>query len=366
MLKTESHSSLKMEPTRPCVFCTGDHWNDQCEKYRTAEERKQRSKWRCYICLLSGHRAFECVSNVQGKQKCYYCKRRNHHHRSLCQWQFGLVCHQNVKSTNSSDLRDANTQTNEKHGLVSERKNVKIIRPQSNIESEYYLVRNDLAFAKLELAECKKEIETLKDRIIKSETERKSMEVSVRLYTEVINQQKEEISRLRENLRGSEHHKVCISIPEKMHRNFEGSGSSCADLEMNMYPKEENYNFKADVIKKNTQKNGKLNAKKQGVTYSGANFYDTEYRNGEYSISNTTKTFSESSGLTEKLQSPQEGIRVTHVQNGINMLNSILKRQTKLQNCETALFDIDSINEQSVKAYIMLLSILSVNNSHSN
>ena len=83
--KTESHSSLKMEPTRPCVFCTGDHWNDQCEKYRTAEERKQRSKWRCYICLLSGHRAFECVSNIQGKQKCYYCKRRNHHHRSLCQ-----------------------------------------------------------------------------------------------------------------------------------------------------------------------------------------------------------------------------------------------------------------------------------------
>ena len=271
-------------------FCNGDHWNDQCEKYKTAEERKQRLKWNCYTCLLSGHRAFECVSNVQGKQKCYYCKRRNHHHRSLCQWQFGLVCHQNVKSTNSNDLRDANTQTDEKHELVSEEKNVKIIRPQSNIENEYYLIRNDLAFAKLELAECKKEIETLKDNITKSETERKSVEESVRVNIEVINQQKEEISQLRENLQCSEYHKVgIINIPEKTHKNIERYGNIGADLEMNMYLKEEKNNVESDIIKKNTQRNGKLNVKKQGVTYSGANFYDTEDRNGEYSISNTTK-----------------------------------------------------------------------------
>ena len=44
----------------------------------------------------------------------------------------------------------------------------------------------------------------------------------------------------------------------------------------------------------------------------------------EYSISNTSKTFSEDSGLTEKLQSSQEGIMATHVQNGVDMLNSIL------------------------------------------
>ena len=125
----------------------------------------------------------------------------------VCQWKFGLVCHQNVTSTDSNDSRDANTQTDEKHELVSEEKNVKIIRPQSNIENEYYLIRNDLAFAKLELAECKKEIETLKDNITKSETERKSVEESVRVYIEVINQQKEEISQLRENLQCSEYHK---------------------------------------------------------------------------------------------------------------------------------------------------------------
>ena len=357
MPKTESHSSLKMEPTRPCVFCTGDHWNDQCEKYKTAEERKQRLKWNCYICLLSGHRAFECVSNVQGKQKCYYCKRRNHHHRSLCQWKFGLVCHQNVKSTNSSDLRNANTQTYEKHELVSEEKNVKIIRTQSNIESEYYLVRNDLAFAKLELAEYKKEIETLKDRIIKSETERKSMEESVRLCIEVINQQKEEISRLRENHRGSERHNVGINIPEKMHRNIEGYGSSGADLEMNMYPKEENNNFEADVIKRNTHRNGK-NVKLQSITCSGETHFDMEGKTGQYLKSNAAKTFSKDV-VQKEFKSSHEDIKATTIEDDIGMLNSFLQRQTKLQNCETASFDIDSINEQSVKDWIRMLSILS-------
>ena len=303
--------------------------------------------------------------NVQGKQKCYYCKRRNHHHRSLCQWKFGLVCHQNVKSNNSSDLRDANTQTDEKHELVSEEKNEKIIHPQSNIESEYYLVRNDLAFAKLELAECKKEIEPLKDRITKSETERISLEESVRVYIEVINQQKEEISQLRENLRGSERHNVGINIPQNIHRNFEGSGSSGADLEMNMYPKEVNYNFEADVIKKNTQRNGNFNVKSQSITYSGKTLFDKEGKTGEYLKSNAAKTCSKDAVQTE-FKSSHEDVKMTTIEDGMGLINSFLQRQTKLQNCETASFDIDSINEQSVKAWIRILSILSGRNNHFN
>ena len=204
-----------------------------------------------------------------------------------------------------------------------------------------------------------KEITTLKDNITKSETERKSMEESVRIYSEVINQQREEITQLKENIQRSEYHKVgMINTPQKTHRNIERSGSIGADLEMNMYLKEEKNNVESDVIKRNTQRNGKLNVKKQGVTYSGARLYNMEDRNGEYSISNTTKTFSEDSGLTEKLQSPQEGTGKTSVQNGMSMLNSILKRQTKLQNCGTASFDIDTINEQSVQACVKMLSIL--------
>ena len=122
----------------------------------------------------------------------------------------------------------------------------------------------------MKLAECQKEIETLKDNITKSETERKSVEESVRVYIEVINQQKEEISQLRENLQCSEYHKVgTINIPEKTHKNIERYDNIGA---------EEKNNVESDVIKRNTQRNGKLNVKKQGVTYSGAIFYDTEDR----------------------------------------------------------------------------------------
>ena len=33
-LTTERHRAT------PCWYCNGDHWNDQCSKYKTAEERK--------------------------------------------------------------------------------------------------------------------------------------------------------------------------------------------------------------------------------------------------------------------------------------------------------------------------------------
>ena len=86
----------------------------------------------------------------------------------------------------------------------------------------------------MELAECKKEIESLKDNITKSETEGKSVEESVREYIDVINQQKEEISQLRETLQCSEYHKIgIINIPEKTHRNIERYDNIGADLEMN-------------------------------------------------------------------------------------------------------------------------------------
>ena len=60
--KTQSTITVDRDPTGPCFYCAGNHWNGMCVKYKTVEERKQRLKWRCNICLLSGHRAFECIS----------------------------------------------------------------------------------------------------------------------------------------------------------------------------------------------------------------------------------------------------------------------------------------------------------------
>ena len=42
--------------------------------FEISEERKQILKWRCYICVLSGHKAFECISS---KEKCLYSRLPN-------------------------------------------------------------------------------------------------------------------------------------------------------------------------------------------------------------------------------------------------------------------------------------------------
>ena len=68
-----------------------------CAKYQTAEERKQRLKWRCYICLLTGHRAFECFTK---KKACFYCGRINRHHWSLCPQKFRAFKRKHAQFTN--------------------------------------------------------------------------------------------------------------------------------------------------------------------------------------------------------------------------------------------------------------------------
>ena len=36
-----------------CVFCKGDHYNDECKKFKTLSERKQRliTQGRCFLCF---------------------------------------------------------------------------------------------------------------------------------------------------------------------------------------------------------------------------------------------------------------------------------------------------------------------------
>ena len=68
-----------------CRFCNGQHWSDECQRYATVEERKQRIKGSCFICMKQGHRLGECGL----KKSCAYCHQWNNHHRSLCQQKFG-------------------------------------------------------------------------------------------------------------------------------------------------------------------------------------------------------------------------------------------------------------------------------------
>ena len=67
-----------------CKYCNGNHWSDQCLVYPTAQERKQKLKDSCFLCLRRGHIAYKCMSN----KTCFYCQHRRHHHRSLCPKKF--------------------------------------------------------------------------------------------------------------------------------------------------------------------------------------------------------------------------------------------------------------------------------------
>ena len=73
---------------QPCIFCDGDHYNDQCDKYTTlvARIRKLNEKKRCFICLKPGHVLKSCP-NLH-KRCCDHCGKRGYHNCCLCPEKF--------------------------------------------------------------------------------------------------------------------------------------------------------------------------------------------------------------------------------------------------------------------------------------
>lgn len=68
-----------------CRFCSRAHWSDECQKYKTIEERKTCLQKSCFKCLREGHMSHECRNmNIT----CAHCGAKNHHHRSLCPQKF--------------------------------------------------------------------------------------------------------------------------------------------------------------------------------------------------------------------------------------------------------------------------------------
>ncbi|VDI20783.1 Hypothetical predicted protein [Mytilus galloprovincialis] len=63
-----------------CRYCDGHHWSDECRKFSTIEDRKQKIKGSCYTCLKPGHVSRDC----KFEKACYHCKQKKGHHRSLC------------------------------------------------------------------------------------------------------------------------------------------------------------------------------------------------------------------------------------------------------------------------------------------
>ena len=119
----------RMRTHSKCRYCSENHSSDECEKYATIEERKQKIKGRCYICLNPTHQSRSCRQRVH----CYYCKQWNRHHRSLCPQQFGTVQRENSSLAeklpeeivvnglrqNKRILLDSGTQQNLYYGILS-------------------------------------------------------------------------------------------------------------------------------------------------------------------------------------------------------------------------------------------------------
>ena len=70
--------------SRGCRFCGANHWSDECSRYRTVQEIKQRLKGCCYKCLKDNHLSKDC----KGSKACVYCGQRDVHHRSICGKKF--------------------------------------------------------------------------------------------------------------------------------------------------------------------------------------------------------------------------------------------------------------------------------------
>ncbi|XP_037296552.1 uncharacterized protein LOC115448841 [Manduca sexta] len=77
---TDRNDEPPAKKSKRCVFCMQDHFNDECTKFKTIQERKAQLGNRCYNCFTSGHRAENCRS----KRKCRHCNKFGAHNRALC------------------------------------------------------------------------------------------------------------------------------------------------------------------------------------------------------------------------------------------------------------------------------------------
>ena len=181
-------------PLSPCRFCGGNHWNDSCIIYHTARDRKRLLKYRCYICLKSGHRAFECKAG----KVCYFCGRRNHHHRSLCETKFGSL--ENGSAQLGSMIYNYPqgnlNYSHDKEGVSKENKSK---RTETDAEK----------------TSCKLKIMDSEDEVYVPQT---SMEIK---YALTINKTQEELKKcMNENLKLKQTISVLEKEKETMQRNF--------------------------------------------------------------------------------------------------------------------------------------------------
>ena len=175
----------------------------------------------CFVCLKRGHREFESLT----KKTCFFSKRENRHHRSLCfqnhnnyfvqlnepklpdlkkedssrqdgPEKLKLTNIQNTAASDASSTEEAETLGYKTYSDVSENKQI----------------LNELHQTKSDLEDFKKENVSLKDRILTLGAELKILQTSVSRNTETMQQFTNEIVQLKEKLENLMHKKCAFSI----------------------------------------------------------------------------------------------------------------------------------------------------------
>ena len=77
-------SLLSKDAKVKCAFCTFGHYSDECQKFKTVQQRKVQLNGRCFVCFSQNHLRHECKS----QRACFYCRKKNSHHSALCPTKF--------------------------------------------------------------------------------------------------------------------------------------------------------------------------------------------------------------------------------------------------------------------------------------
>ncbi|XP_047996335.1 uncharacterized protein LOC125234172 [Leguminivora glycinivorella] len=79
----EENTSAPVQKKRKfsCIFCSGNHFNDECTKVKSLQLRKAKLNNRCYKCLGLGHFGRMCKAKIQ---TCPHCGKTGLHNRALC------------------------------------------------------------------------------------------------------------------------------------------------------------------------------------------------------------------------------------------------------------------------------------------
>ena len=318
----------------------------------------------CFVCLKRGHRAFECLT----KKTCFFCKRENFHHRSLCHQNFNFIPLNRTKlpnkmteklSSSEDSLEGAgqpmiqNTCTTKTETTTKEPE-TKCYRTLSNDKQCICnQILNDQQQTKSDLEDNKNENAILKERISRLEAEQEMFQTSVSRLTEITKQLTNEIIQVKEEVEHYKHKNSPLSLglagasaiakgnaSKLKHNEQQGLGS---ELKF----EDRNSNMRSLITEK-LQKSQMI-------------LQHTDDKMGEYSFLENERAQRKGHAFSTDREAAGGSTGKNTAQNASNqmqIMESIFKGLTVKHDCKTALFDLLTNDEQIVYALAKLLGFL--------